>query len=585
MNFIIFYTISIIVLLVLVLYKNWLRPTLAFLGSVFLFILAGIIKIEDFLLGLANKQIIVIFLLIILTAGIQKNLGKEFFYKLFKENLSANQFRLRMMLMVSGLSSILNNTPVVAFMIPFVKDWSDTKGYSASKFLIPLSFATILGGMITVIGTSTNLVLNGLIVQAGLIELGFQDFLYLGLIVASLGILYLSFFSNKLLPDNRGNKEKIIGHLNEYLVETKVSEDSPLIGKTIEEAGLRHLKELFLVEIKRGDRIITAVSSDRIIHQGDILFFAGNTNAILNLINEKNGLELPEENHLLSNGFSSLSEAVIPSGSDLIDQTIKMSGFRDRFKASIISVYRKGEKVTGNLGQIQFKAGDLLLLLGSKNIEINPFRRDIILLSKTGMINEKVSLKQTQPSIFAAIFLLLGISGILDLFIAVFIGIAIMVLLKVLSVNNIKSAVDLDLLLILISALAIGVGIQSSGTAGYLVSLLNTLLVGSSPLFSIAFLFLITLGLTSLITNAAAVSIMFPIAYEMGIKSGVPVTPFFVAIAFAASADFMTPIGYQTNLMVMGPGNYKFKDFTKIGLPLTVIYTIATLVFINYYYL
>lgn len=585
MDFIIFYTISIIVLLVLVLYKNWLRPTLAFLGSVFLFILAGIIKIEDFLLGLANKQIIVIFLLIILTAGIQKNLGKEFFYKLFKENLSANQFRLRMMLMVSGLSSILNNTPVVAFMIPFVKDWSDTKGYSASKFLIPLSFATILGGMITVIGTSTNLVLNGLIVQAGLIELGFQDFLYLGLIVASLGILYLTIFSNKLLPDNRGNKEKIIGHLNEYLVETKVSEDSPLIGKTIEEAGLRHLKELFLVEIKRGERIITAVSSDRIIHRGDILFFAGNTNAILNLINEKNGLELPEENHLLSNGFSSLSEAVIPSGSDLIDQTINMSGFRDRFKASIISVYRKGEKVTGNLGQIQFKAGDLLLLLGSKNIDINPFRRDIILLSKTGMINEKVSLKQTQPSIFAAFFLLLGISGILDLFIAVFIGIAIMVLLKVLSVNNIKSAVDLDLLLILISALAIGVGIQSSGTAGYLVSLLNTLLVDSSPLISIAFLFLITLGLTSLITNAAAVSIMFPIAYEMGVKSGVPVTPFFVAIAFAASADFMTPIGYQTNLMVMGPGNYKFKDFTKIGLPLTVIYTIATLVFINYYYL
>ncbi|MEN2283870.1 SLC13 family permease [Algoriphagus sp. SE2] len=569
----------------MVLFKNWIRPSLAFLTAVFLFILIGILSIDDFLLGLANKQIVLIFLLIILTSGIQKNLGKEFFYKIFSKRLSSSQFRIRMMVLVSGLSSVLNNTPVVAFMIPFVKDWADSNGYSPSKFLIPLSFVTILGGMVTLIGTSTNLVLNGLIIQSGLDPLNFQDFLYLGLIVTLIGLAYLSIFSEKLLPNNKGSKEEIIGHLNEYLVETKVNKSSPLIGKTIEEAGLRHLKELFLVEIKRGNRSITAVSSDRLINAEDILFFAGNTKSILNLINEKNGLELPEESQIYSNRFSALSEAVIPSGSDLVGQTIKESGFRDRFKASIISVHRKGEKVSGNLGQIKLMAGDLILLMGSRDFEINISNREIILLSKTGEISGKLTFNKILPSILSGAILLLGVFGIIDLFLAAFVGIILMMILNVLSIQNIKNAVDLDLLVILISALTIGIAIQSSGTASYVVKNMNLLLIGASPLILISVLYLITLGLTSLITNAAAVSIMFPIAYEMGLQAGLPLTPFFIAIAFAASADFMTPIGYQTNLMVMGPGNYKFKDYTKIGFPLTILYSFATIVFINYYYL
>lgn len=201
----------IVFLLVLFLFKNWIRPSLAFLGAVFCLILSGNLAIEGFLNELANKQIIIIFLLIILTSGIQRNLGKGFFFKVFKKELSAFQFRIRMMLMVSGLSSMLNNTPVVAFMIPFVKSWSESNCYSASKFLIPLSFATILGGMITVVGTSTNLVLNGLIAQEGLELLAYQDFLFLGLLVSVVGIAYLAFAADYLLPDRKGNKEEVIG--------------------------------------------------------------------------------------------------------------------------------------------------------------------------------------------------------------------------------------------------------------------------------------------------------------------------------------------------------------------------------------
>ncbi|KPQ08611.1 MAG: DASS family Na+:divalent anion symporter [Algoriphagus marincola HL-49] len=577
-------TLIIVIGLVLSLYRGWVRPSLAFLGVAFLFILLQIIQIEDLLLGLANKQIILIFLLIILTSGIQQNLGKGFFFSVFQKNLSAFQFRLRMMLTVSSLSSVLNNTPVVAFMIPFVKNWAESNNYSASKFLIPLSFATILGGMITLIGTSTNLVLNGLIIQSGLPSLLFSDFLYLGLIVAFFGIIYLTIFSEALLPNHTASKAKVLKDLHEYLVETRIRPDSPLIGKTIEEAGLRHLKELFLVELKRGDRVIPAVSSERLLQANDYLFFAGNTNAILNLINQKYGLELPEESHIQSNGFSSMTEAVIPSGSVLAGSTLKQLNFRDRFKASVISVYRKGEKVKENLGETQLKEGDLLLLLCAEDFEKLVSSKDLISLTKSGEIEGAFSFKKNLPSILGISVLLLGIFGAMDLFIAALIGIVFMLLFRVINLNQVREAIDLDLLTILVSALAIGVAIQKSGTSGFLVENLSLLLEGKSPLLGISILFIVTLGLTSLITNAAAVSIMFPIAYELGMQSGLPLTPFFVTIAFAASADFMTPIGYQTNLMVFGPGNYRFADYTKIGLPLTLIYGILVISFIHFYY-
>lgn len=584
MDLLVSITFAVVVSLVLVLYKNWVRPSLAFLGAVFILILSNVIEVEDLLKGLANKQIIIIFLLIILTAGIQRNLGKEFFFKLFKKNLSPFQFRLKMMLLVSGLSSVLNNTPVVAFMIPFVKSWADSNSYPVSKFLIPLSFATILGGMITVVGTSTNLVLNGLIGQAGLELLGFEDFLYLGLLVAVLGISYLAVFSDLFLPDKKGNKQEVIGHLNEYLVETRIEPQSSLIGKTIEEAGLRHLKELFLIEIKRGERSISAVSSDRLIHADDQLFFAGNTKAILNLIKEKNGLVLSDERKIHANGFSALTEAIVPSGSNLIGQSLKQIGFRDKFKASVISIYRKGEKVSGNLGEIQLKAGDLILMLCSKEAMDQNNLRDLIFLSPTGELESSATFKQIIPSLLAILALVMGIVGFIDLFLAAFAGILIMVVFNILKINHIKQAVDLDLLVVLISALAVGVAIQKSGTAEFLVSSLQSFTEGKSAIVSLSLLFVITLGLTSLITNAAAVSIMFPIAYEMGIQSAFPLPPFFVAIAFAASADFMTPIGYQTNLMVMGPGNYKFSDYTRIGLPLTLMYSSVVIAFIYLYY-
>jgi len=578
-------TISIVIILVIVLYKDLLRPSFAFLGAVFLLLVLQIISPEEFLMGLANKQIIVIFLLIGLTSGIQQNIGTGFFFKIFSQKLKPGTFRIRLMLLVSSLSAILNNTPVVAFMIPYVKEWTKTNKFPASKFLIPLSYSTILGGMITVVGTSTNLVLNGLISQFGYPMLGFEDFLYLGILVATIGMIYLSIASNYLLPSREENKSEVIDHLNEYLVETYLPMGSKMHDKTVKEAGLRQLKEIFLAEIRREKKEISPVGPNEILQEGDKLFFAGNSEAILKLIQEENGLSLPEDGHVSNYGFFQLTEAVVPTSSSLIGLKVKDSDFRNKYQGSIISIHRNGTQLKGNIGETKVHAGDLFLMLTGKDHNRNDYYKDLIIVTLRGEISTDRGNLKRLPSLLALAVLFTGIIGWIDLFVAAFAGILTLYLFKVLNLQTLKKAVDLDLLLILVCSLSLGLALNNSGAASVLVNLLIHATDGSEVMFALVLLFIMTLILTSLITNAAAVSIMFPIALELGNQLEQPLTPFFVAIAFAASGDFMTPIGYQTNLMVMGPGNYKFRDYFIIGFPLTLIYSVVVLCFINWYYL
>lgn len=586
MSFQVFAILVIILFLIISLYTEWIRPPIAFILSAMAMVLTGIITIDDLLIGFSNKQILVIFLLMILTTGLQQYLGNSFFTKIFSPGLSSSVFRLRMMIFVAGFSSVLNNTPVVAFMMPYVKTWSNDNGFAASKFLIPLSFATILGGMITMVGTSTNLVLNGLVIQSGYPTLHFTDFLFLGLILTLIGITYLYFFSEKLLPAHVDTKQQLIENLQNYLVETVVETKSEIIGKSIEEAGLRHLKDLFLVEIHRQGHVIAVVDPNEQLFENDQLFFAGNPTAILKLINEKNGLKLPESTHVLKNGFFELTEAIIPSGSDLIGKSLKSSSFRDKYKASVISIFRNGQKVAGNLGEIYLDAGDLLLILSKKLKNSGANSKSLLYVEKRGKIAGNQSKTMLLSVLLAVCFLVAGILNLLDLFLAVSIAIGILISSKLLNQEQIRNTLDIDLAIILISSLAIGLGISKSGTADFLVDKLLNFTMSYPVWINLSMLFFVTLVLTSLITNVATVSIMFPFALSMAQLLSLDVTPFFITIAFAASADFVTPIGYQTNLMVMGPGNYSFGDYTRIGFPLTIMYMLTVLVFIvNYYHL
>lgn len=584
LSFIQVYTLIVVIFLVFALYKELFNPAFTFFICTVALLLPGIITPVELLKGLSNQQIIVIFLLVLVTAGLRLIYGAEIFGKLFNTRLKPKAFLFRMMLTVSTISAFLNNTPIVAFMIPYVKDWSQRTGNPASKFLIPLSFATILGGMITVIGTSTNLVLNGLIAEYNLPLLGLEDFLYLGMIVTVLGWIYLYYIGYALLPSNANKIEALRAHVKEYIVETEIFHGSRLAGKSVKEAGLRNLQDIFLVEIIRDERIISPVSPEEVLEEGDLLFFSGNTESIYNLIKEDNGLRIPRQDKLEVEGQFHFVEAVIPANSDLIGARIRDSDFRKIFKASIIAIHRNGKQLPGKVGEMTLAGGDFLLLLARADRENGEHERDLFFVSVPQKIAPPKSkwLKWVGAGAFAA--LILGITGVLPLF-SVCVGILlVLVLIGTLTISEIRRELDLSLLLVLVCSLAIGVALEKSGAA----TLVATGLISAGkilgPVGVLSALFIITIILTALITNAAAVSIVFPVAMSMAEQMHLSYTPFFAAIAFAASGDFMTPIGYQTNLMVYGPGGYTFKDFIRVGTIFTIIYIVVCVGFISYFY-
>lgn len=584
LNFVQLYTLVVVIFLVFALYKEVFNPAFTFFICTVALLLPGVISPIELLKGLSNQQIIIIFLLVLVTAGIRLIYGSEMFSRLFNPRLKPKAFLFRLMLTVSSISAFLNNTPIVAFMIPYVKDWAQKTGNPASKFLIPLSFATILGGMITVIGTSTNLVLNGLIAEYKLPLLGVEDFLYLGIIVTILGWIYLYFVGYNLLPANENKIDELRENLKEYIIETELVPGSRLIGKTVKEAGLRNLQDVFLVEIIRDERIISPVSPDEQLEAEDLLFFSGNTASIYNLIKDDNGLRVPKQDKLEVAGQFHFVEAVIPANSNLIGMRIKDSDFRKTFNASIIAIHRNGKQLPGKVGEMTLAGGDFLLLLARENRDNGNHERDLFFVSVPQKIATPRSkaLKWIGAGSFLA--LILGITGVLPLF-NVCVGIILfLVLIGVLNITEIRRELDLSLLLVLVCSLAIGVALDKSGTAALIAKGLIVAGKMLGPVGVLSALFIVTIILTSLITNAAAVSIVFPIAMSMAHQMNLSYTPFFAAIAFAASGDFMTPIGYQTNLMVYGPGGYTFKDFFRVGAIFTLIYIVVCVGFISYFY-
>lgn len=580
------FVLAVVVFLVVSLYKEFFNPSLTFFIAVVALLVTGIITPAELLKGLSNQQIIIIFVLVLVTAGIRLVYGSELFSRWFNHKLKPKAFLLRLMATASAISPFINNTPLVALMIPYVRDWAEKTGNPSSKFMMPLSFATIMAGMITVIGTSTNLVLNGLIQEYHLPLLGFDDFFFLGVLVTVLGGAYLYFIGYKLLPSNPNRMDHLRENVQEYIIETEVFGKSKLIGKTIKEAGLRNLKDVFLVEIIRHEKVISPVSPEDVLEEGDMLFFAGNTQSIYKIIEEDNGLRIPKQDNLEREGQFNFVEAVIPANSNLIGLRIKESDFRKKFNASIIAIHRNGKKVSGKVGEMHLAGGDFLLLLAGEGNENRNggAEKDLFYISSPKKITKTKSSRFKWVGVASLVLLVLGIAEVLPLF-QVCIGILTgLILLGILSFTEIRRELDLSLLMILVCSLAIGVALEKSGTAELIAQGLIATGKTMGSVGVLASLFIVTIFLTALISNTAAVSIVFPIAMSIAAQLQLSSTPFFVAIAFAASGDFMTPIGYQTNLMVYGPGGYTFKDFIRVGSPLTFLYVVICIAFISFYY-
>jgi len=583
--------VFVVLLFILIsLYWNILGISFTFLIGVITLGFFGVLTPTEIISGFGNEQVAVVILMLLFSDVIRKTDIIEFtFDRLFRGVRSYKGFINRMVFAVAGFSMFLNNTPLVAVMMPYVNSWTKRNNLTPSKFLIPLSYASILGGSATLIGTSTNLIVNSMVIDQeilpGLQKLNLFDFAYVGIPMIILGWLYLVFFGNKLLPSRVALKDDLNTSTREYVVEAKVRTKSHLIGKTVGESGLKDINGLTLTAILRKSITIIEVPPEVVLDQGDTLVFKGETQHIADLLSSKSGLILPEVGMLRRLSRAHVNEVVISQNSVLINKSVRNTDFRGKYDAAIIAVHRNGERIEGKPGGVVLKAGDVLLLFAGENfLSLSKDTYDFYFISR---VTEYINLEWYKTLILLGgitLVITLAALNVISLFMGLIIMILISMMLKVTSPRDIPKNIDYNLALIIVMSLALGTAMIKSGAADLVA---NGVISAFLPLGKIGVLlgiYLITALLAAYITTKAAVAIVFPIALSVAQLLGVSGTPFVLAVAYAAACTFITPHGYVTNLMVYGPGGYSFKDFMRIGLPLTILYTTVAVVILSAIY-
>ncbi|MFP4449155.1 MAG: SLC13 family permease [Bacteroidales bacterium] len=574
--------LAVLIFIFISLYKEVLGAAFTFVIAVTALGFFGILTPKEILSGFANEQVFVIILLLLIGDIIRRTgILESLFDTFFRSAQTFKGFLSRMMMLIAFFSAFLNNTPLVAIMMPYVHSWSKRHRISPSKLLMPLSFAAILGGCATLIGTSTNLIVSGMVLDQdiipGLEPLEIYDFASVGVPMIIFGLIYLYFYSNKLLPAKIDAMSDFSKHSREYLVEAQVRPNSPLVGKTIEEAGLRNLKGLFLVEIIRENYKIKAVSPDVILEKNDILIFAGDTHTIAEMVNSSSGLTLPSVGMMYKKKRTEVVEIVVSHNSSLINKTVKQVRFRAKYDAAVIAVHRNGEKISGKIGEIVLKPGDVLLLFtGEDFVNRTAHTQDFYFISKVRDFHkvEGYKIAVMLGGLFLAI--ILAAFKLVSLFMGLLVLIIAAFALKIANPKELPKAIDYNLALIIVMSLALGVAMSKSGAAELIANFIISLFMPFGKVGLLFGIYLITAFLGAYIGNKAAVALIFPIALTMAANLGFQPMPFILTVSFAAAANFVTPVGYQTNLMVYGPGGYSFNDFFRLGFPLTIIYMLVT---------
>jgi di/tricarboxylate transporter len=411
------------------------------------------------------------------------------------------------------------------------------------------------------------------------------DFTIVGLPMLVIGVIYLVLFSDKLLPNKQTVTTEVMKNPRKYIVDTLLSSKSNLVGKTVEDANLRNLQGLFLAEVNRADTIYTPVSPGFKLMAGDILTFAGDTDTIGSMLEEKNGLDPIEVGMFVHKKQTQLTEIVISHNSTIVNKSIKSIGFRGKFDAVVVAVHRNGERINGKIGSIKLRAGDVLLLLtGADFTKLSRETSDFYQLSK-GKVIQKPKILEGSILIGGLILsIILSALHIIPLSLGVLSTLISAVAFKIINPRDLKYSLDYNLVIIIAASLSLGTAMINTGAADMLANAFLPLFKPFGVLGLLTGLYLTTTILAAYITNKAAVALMFPIALSLAFNQSLDPIPFVLIVAFASAANFLTPIGYQTNLMVYGPGNYSFKDFFRIGLPLTIIYMIGTVLILYYWY-
>jgi di/tricarboxylate transporter len=571
-------------------------PTdLLFLGGLVAVTVAGVLSPREALAGFANPAVMAIGALFIVAAGLRSTGVLDWVsHYLLGAARTEKGALLRLSGTVLGISAFINNTPVVAMFVPVVLEWCRKHGISPSRLLIPLSYLAIMGGTCTLIGTSTNLVISGMLRDEGLPTLGMFEIGRVGLPCSAIGALYLLLVGRRLLPDRTDLIERLGDQRREYLVEMLVEPECRLVGKTVEQAGLRHLRGLFLIEIDRLDEVITPVAPEDVIHRGDRLIFAGVVSTIVDLVRIPGLVPAADMTYRIqsqSDRSRHLSEAVISRSSPLIGTTVRRANFRRLYNAAVVAVHRNGARLQGKIGDIELEAGDTLLLQ-TRTEFASRFRnnRDFYLVA---------SVEGSQPLRRDRAWIAVGLLGVLVAWLTASVwfdrsglwpglgepaiaAIAIaglMVVMRCLPVAEARSAIDLQVLLTIAAALGLGRALERSGAADAVARLLIES-VGQDPRVLLAVIYLMALLFTESITNVAVAAMLFPLGVATAAAGACSPRPFVMAVALAASLSFLTPIGYQTNLMVMGPGGYQPRDYLRVGWPLAALMFVTAQVLI-----
>lgn len=567
-------TLGILLVFLGIIIRGRLAVDFALAGAMVALLVFGVLTPNEAFSGFSNPALFIIACFYVVASALKESGALHWWVmRLLGDSGSIKGAIPRIMGPVALSSSMISNTPVVAIFIPLIQDWARRHKLSVSKLLIPLSYASILGGTCTLIGTSTNILVVGMLQstpEANSLSLFSPALIGIPLVV--LGIAYFVVIGHRLLPD-RGGVVESMPDSREYAVSMRVEEGGPLAGVSIAEAGLRHLQFSFLSEIQSKGHIIPAVGPEEILSSNDILIFVGQPEGVSEL-RQFRGL-VPAEGEVLKLDvpYSSraLIEAVISPVSNLVGKTVKASSFRTMFGGVILSVSRNGDRINQKVGSIVLRAGDTLLLEAARGfVRRHRYSRDFLLLSRI----DDASIPDVSKAPIAlgllGLFVVVVVSGLMSLVAASLLLVVALAATGCISMEFAQRSIDFRVLLAIGASLALGFALQKTGLAD-LAAQGIILLADGNPFLNLVLLYIATVIATELITNNAAAVLMFPLAQALSSELDASLLPFVMVIMFAASASFLTPFGYQTNLMVQGPGGYHFSDYFRVGILLSLM--------------
>ncbi len=556
------------VLVACLVFTRW-KAVWVFVCAMLLAYFAGLVSTEELLDKASNTGVMTLVLLLLASIGLEKltwlsSLSGQLITRSYVASV------LRLGFVTAFFSAFVNNTAVVATLAHTVRN---NKQHPASKLLMPLSFAAILGGTMTLIGTSTNLIVSSFLEDATGAGLAFFDFLIVGASVTLLGMVAI-LVGSRLLPE--GHAEPI--DINEYVIEAEVGADSSLIGKSILENKLRDLEDLFLVEIVRGSHLISPVTPYEYIEAGDKLIFSGDIKQ-LEALEKFDGLSLfaLEEGLLREN----MMEVIVMPNASIEGKTVKQSAFRSVFDAAVVGMRRGGKRLSGKLGNITIEAGDnMMLAVGPDFNERKNLDKNFVVIDDSVVEAKTTPLQNYLVTATLVVVVALASMDIVPLIKGIAFLLVVMLALRVVKASELRRRFPFELWLIIASALTLSTALSNSGLVTLLADTLHSNLAVLGPYAALTGIYLGTLILTDLMTNNAAAALSFPIAYGLAESYGISPMPFVMAVAYGASASFLTPYGYTTNLMVQNLGSYEFGDYFRAGLPLSVVYSLTVIVMI-----